>query len=242
MIIQCSSCQTRYHYDESRFAGSAAKSINARSARRSSRSGTRPSDAGSPSPPAGVEPHRPEPRRVRARRTALTEAKKRAPREVPGGARARPCPATAPPRRTSSPPQAEHRADGGDKAAGPAGRAGAGATAAPLRCASGGQRLSLACIAGPDSGRIFEIDKPRVVIGRADADILVNDSGVLAQPRRDRGHRRPRLPRRPRLDERDLRLRQADHPLELENRSEFEVGSTTLMLIRSYSRESPSAG
>ena len=29
---------------------------------------------------------------------------------------------------------------------------------------------------------------------------------------------------------------------ELDNRSEFEIGTTTLMLIRSYSRESPSAG
>jgi pSer/pThr/pTyr-binding forkhead associated (FHA) protein len=29
---------------------------------------------------------------------------------------------------------------------------------------------------------------------------------------------------------------------ELDNRSEFEIGTTTLMLIRSYSRESPSTG
>jgi pSer/pThr/pTyr-binding forkhead associated (FHA) protein len=94
------------------------------------------------------------------------------------------------------------------------------------------EKLSLACIAGPEAGRIFEIDKPRLVIGRAGADILLND------PECSRQHAAIEV-----SDDKvflvdlgstngtymaDKRVTQ----LELENRSEFDVGSSTLMLIR----------
>jgi predicted Zn finger-like uncharacterized protein len=42
-------------------------------------------------------------------------------------------------------------------------------------------KLSLAVIAGPESGKIFLIEKPRVVIGRHDADINVDDPEISRQ-------------------------------------------------------------
>ena len=111
--------------------------------------------------------------------------------------------------------------------------------ARPFRLPSD-QRLSLACISGPDSGRIFEIDKPRVVIGRANSDIVVADIQCSRQ------HAAIEV-----LDEHvfivDLNSTngtyvndQRVNRVELENRTEFEIGMTTLMLIRSYVREGTS--
>ncbi len=39
-------------------------------------------------------------------------------------------------------------------------------------------KLSLAVIAGPDAGKMFVIEKPRVVIGREDVDFVVDDPEV----------------------------------------------------------------
>jgi predicted Zn finger-like uncharacterized protein len=94
-----------------------------------------------------------------------------------------------------------------------------------------GYRVSLAVIAGPESGRIFEIDKPRVVIGRSDADINVDDPEVSRQHAAleifgdkvtlvDMGSTNGTL-----VD---------DEPITeaaLENQSEFSIGGSTLMLI-----------
>ncbi len=104
--------------------------------------------------------------------------------------------------------------------------------ARPLRLPEG-VRLSLACISGPDSGRIFEVDRPRVVIGRANADIIVSDiqcsrqhAAIEVQDEHvflvDLGSTNGTYV----YDQRIGRT-------ELENRTEFEIGTTTLMLIRS---------
>ncbi len=94
------------------------------------------------------------------------------------------------------------------------------------------ERLSVAVITGPDAGRIFEIDKPRVIMGRANCDILLSDGEVSRQ------HAAIEV-----LDNKavlvdlgstngtymgDRRVTQAD----LENRTEFDIGATTLMFIR----------
>ena len=42
-------------------------------------------------------------------------------------------------------------------------------------------KLSLAVIAGPEAGRIYPIEKPRVVIGRHDADINLEDPEISRQ-------------------------------------------------------------
>ncbi len=94
------------------------------------------------------------------------------------------------------------------------------------------EKLSLACIAGPDAGRIFEIDRPRMIIGRSGSDILISD------PECSRQHAAVEV-----ADEKvvvvDLGSTNGTYFNErriaqvvLENRGEFDVGSTTLMLIK----------
>lgn len=93
-------------------------------------------------------------------------------------------------------------------------------------------RLSLACIAGPDSGRIFEIERPKVTIGRVNADIVLTDTQCSRQHAvievndeeawvTDLGSTNGTFVG-------DRRITR--HPLE--NRTEFDVGATTLMFIR----------
>ena len=95
------------------------------------------------------------------------------------------------------------------------------------------ERLSLACIAGPDSGRIFEIDKPRVVIGRANADILLSDAECSRQ------HAAIEV-----VEEKAFLIdlgstngtyvgERAVQECPLESRTEFDVGASTLMFLRS---------
>ncbi|MDQ6894479.1 MAG: FHA domain-containing protein [Acidobacteriota bacterium] len=94
-----------------------------------------------------------------------------------------------------------------------------------------GYRVSLAVIAGPESGRIYEIEKPRVVIGRSDADINVDDPEVSRQHAAleifgdkvtliDLGSTNGTLV--------------GDEPVTeaaIENQAEFSIGGSTLMLI-----------
>ncbi len=237
MIIQCTSCQARYHYDESRFSGASVKKIKCTKC-------TTVFEIRNPavSLVTAASPARsaagPSPDEFSLDETALTEARKR--KNLPAGIPGAPARVTVP--ATSLEPEGT----------GPIGMSGAaGATdrvpipgalrnsARPLRLPAD-HRLSLACIGGPDSGRIFEIDKPRVVIGRANADVVVADIQCSRQ------HAAIEV-----MDEHifvvdlnstngtyvnDQRVNRA----ELDNRTEFEIGTTTLMLIRSYAREGTS--
>jgi predicted Zn finger-like uncharacterized protein len=227
LIIQCTSCQARYHYDESRFGGALAKRIKCTKCssvfeiRNPALAGT--VHAGGPS----IGPDE-----FSLDETAMTEAsKRRQAGAIPGA-----------PARTGMLASAAP----GDTVAPPAGRAdpsrpttdrvplapNARNMARPLRLPDG-VRLSLACISGPDSGRIFEIDKPRVVIGRANADIVVSDIQCSRQ------HAAIEV-----MDEHvflvDLGSTNGTYVYdqrvgrtELDSRTEFEIGTTTLMLIRS---------
>ncbi|HEX7616437.1 MAG TPA: FHA domain-containing protein [Thermoanaerobaculia bacterium] len=237
VIIQCTSCQARYHYDESRFGGASVKKIkctkcatvfeirNPAAPHASSVSGAR-SAAG------------PSPDEFSLDETALTEARKR--KNLPAGVPGAPARAVIP--ETSLAPDGTGPI-GMPESAGTTDRVPITGTlrnpARPLRLPAD-QRLSLACISGPDSGRIFEIDKPRVVIGRANADIVVADIQCSRQ------HAAIEV-----MEEHifvvdlnstngtyvnDQRVNRA----ELDNRTEFEIGTTTLMLIRSYAREGQS--
>jgi len=93
------------------------------------------------------------------------------------------------------------------------------------------RRLSLAVLQGKDSGRIFLVDKPRMVLGRGEADIVLNDTEVSRQHAAIEVHGA-------RVVLRDLgstngifvnevKVSQS----EIENRSEFRLGGTRLMLI-----------
>ncbi len=95
-----------------------------------------------------------------------------------------------------------------------------------------GKRLSLAILDGPDAGNVFRIEKPRVTIGRSNADLTLNDSEASRQHAA--------------LEIRDTTYNLLDlgstngtlyngakigAPVELSDKSEFQVGATTLMLI-----------
>ncbi len=226
MIIQCSACKTRYHYDEARFAGAPAKKI--RCTKCATVFEIRNPTLNAP-PPAGFQAEEtssfgaPMPSSDDFNfDTTIMGSHRRKPAEVPPPpAKAAPAPPPAPVARTGTaefakPPVAASAAVGSGRR---------------LRLPDW-ERLSLACIAGPEAGRIFEIDRARLVIGRAGSDILLND------PECSRQHAAIEV-----SDDKvflvdlgstngtyvaDKRISQ----LELENRSEFDVGSSTLMLIR----------
>lgn len=95
-----------------------------------------------------------------------------------------------------------------------------------------GRRLSLAVLDGPDAGSVFRIEKPRVTIGRSNADLTLNDTEA------SRLHAS--------IEVRDSIITLSDlgstngtlmggekiaETIDLNDKSEFQVGATTLMLI-----------
>jgi predicted Zn finger-like uncharacterized protein len=95
-----------------------------------------------------------------------------------------------------------------------------------------GKRLSLAILDGPDAGSVFRIEKPRVTIGRANADLTLNDTEASRQHAA--------------IEIRDTQYgltdlgstngtifdgQKIEGLIELGDKSEFQVGATTLMLI-----------
>jgi predicted Zn finger-like uncharacterized protein len=92
-------------------------------------------------------------------------------------------------------------------------------------------KLSLAVISGPQAGRIFVLEKPKVVIGREDADIVLED------PELSRQHAAVEVSG-DRITLMDLASTNGTYvdeeqitEVQLENQGEFTVGGSTLMLI-----------
>ncbi|MDX1582131.1 MAG: FHA domain-containing protein [Thermoanaerobaculia bacterium] len=94
------------------------------------------------------------------------------------------------------------------------------------------QRLSLAVTEGPEAAKVFRVEKPRVTIGRQDADIEIDD--------------RESSRKHAALEVRDghffledlgssngtyVEGRRIEEEVEIFDKSEFRVGATTLMLI-----------
>lgn len=95
-----------------------------------------------------------------------------------------------------------------------------------------GRRVSIAIIAGADGGMVYRVEKPRITIGRSGADLTINDSEASRQHAA--------------IEVRDLTIVLEDlkstngtlvegvkltEPVELQDKSEFQIGGTTLMLI-----------
>jgi predicted Zn finger-like uncharacterized protein len=95
-----------------------------------------------------------------------------------------------------------------------------------------GRRLSLAVLDGPDAGTVYRIEKPRISIGRANADLTLNDTEA------SRLHAA--------IEVRDTLMMLSDlgstngtliggekiiGATEINDKTEFQVGATTLMLI-----------
>jgi predicted Zn finger-like uncharacterized protein len=95
-----------------------------------------------------------------------------------------------------------------------------------------GKRLSIAIIDGSDAGNVFRIEKPKVTIGRSGSDFVINDTESSRQ------HAAVEI-RDTIFVLQDLNStngtlvdgHKISEPVELQDKSEFQIGSTTLMLI-----------
>ena len=95
-----------------------------------------------------------------------------------------------------------------------------------------GKRLSLAVINGTDAGNVYRIEKPRVTVGRSGADLTINDTEASRQ------HAAIEV-REGLITVEDLKStngtivdgEKLTKPAELQDKSEFQIGTTTLMLI-----------
>jgi len=95
-----------------------------------------------------------------------------------------------------------------------------------------GKRLSLAIIDGPDAGTVIRIDKPRMTLGRGSSDITLNDSEASREHAAVEIH--DTLFVLHDLNSTNGTLvdgQRIAEPVELQDKSEFQVGGTTLMLI-----------
>lgn len=101
----------------------------------------------------------------------------------------------------------------------------------PLKMPAG-RRLSLAILDGPDAGTVFRIEKPRVSIGRASADLTLNDTEAsrlhaaievreMVFMLNDLGSTNGTL----------IGGEKIHGPTEIADKTEFQVGATVLMLI-----------
>ncbi|MHB0968841.1 MAG: FHA domain-containing protein [Thermoanaerobaculia bacterium] len=184
LIIECTHCRAKYHYDEARFEGRPGKKI--RCAKCHEVFEIRNPSMGGPD----------------AMDSTVT---KRRPQEPE--------------------PERDPQADPESRSAPPA------TSDATLQMPTD-RRLSLALIDGPDAGKVFRIEQPRVVIGRAAADLILNDTES------SRNHAaievRESLVLLEDLGSTNGTLIDGERingPVELQNQMEFQVGSTTLMLI-----------
>ncbi|MCU1231026.1 MAG: hypothetical protein JWO97_3910 [Acidobacteria bacterium] len=95
-----------------------------------------------------------------------------------------------------------------------------------------GRRLSLAIIDGPDAGSVYRITKPRVTVGRSGADLTLNDSECSRQHAavevRDTIYLLHDLKSTNGTMVNGEKITDAT---ELQDKSEFQVGTSTLMLI-----------
>jgi predicted Zn finger-like uncharacterized protein len=95
-----------------------------------------------------------------------------------------------------------------------------------------GKRLSLAILGGPDAGTVYRIERPRVTIGRANADLTLNDTEASRQHAaievRATSYRLSDLGSTNGTLYEGSRIESA---VELGDKAEFQVGATTLMLI-----------
>jgi len=104
------------------------------------------------------------------------------------------------------------------------------------------QRISLAVLEGKNAGQIFQVDHPRMILGRAGADIALDDGEVSRQHACLEVHGS-------RVVLRDMDSTNGTFvdenkisEMEIENRSEFRLGGTRLMLILTEAGADPGSG
>lgn len=190
MIIECTSCHSRYQYDETRFEGKPAKKIKCA---RCQAIFEIFNPAMAPPAPAGAPAGRDVGDETSIRRNVRLKTVVDEPLPPP------------PP-----PPDVN---------------------TTPLQMPTG-KRLSLAIIDGPDAGSVFRLEKPRVTIGRQGADVTLNDADASRQHAavevRDTVYTLVDLQSK---NGTLFEGEKIEGNVELQNHAEFQVGSSTLMLI-----------
>ena len=103
------------------------------------------------------------------------------------------------------------------------------------------QRISLAVLDGKNAGQIFQVDHPKIILGRTGADIALDDVEVSRLHACIEVHGS-------RIILRDMNSTNGTFvdenkisEMEIENRSEFRLGGTRLMLILTESVSDPGA-
>jgi predicted Zn finger-like uncharacterized protein len=101
-----------------------------------------------------------------------------------------------------------------------------------------GVRVSLAVLQGPEAGKMIRIERPSVIIGRHDADVVLEDPEVSRQHARLEIHgNRAVLHDLGSTNGTFVNDRKVSEA-EVENQGEFRVGGTRLMLILTGTAES----
>lgn len=206
MIVSCPACGAKYRYDEARFAGKASRKLRCTKCESNFDIANPDVLAAAASPSSALADARaampPNPPPVVGSETTFTRRK-----EAPDNRKGRDEAAreqAAPPRTVPHP--------------------------AALRLPVG-KKLSLAVISGPDAGRTFPIEKARVVVGRAGADVELSDAEI------SRSHAAVEVDGES-VTVFDLGSTNGTYvggerveSAALDHYGEFEVGGTTLMLI-----------
>jgi len=206
VIIECTNCHAKYQYDEERFERKPSKKIKCAKCSTifeiHNPAFASKPEAAPPPPPPPAAPGRPAPANDPDNHDQTIIGK-----------------AKKPPETTAQAPVPEQK------------QTGTGKQSLPLVMPPG-KRLSLAIIDGPDAGSVFRLEKPRVTIGRSNADLTLNDTEASRQHAsvevhdlifllHDLGSTNGTMVDGHRIES----------PTELQNQSEFQVGGTTLMLI-----------
>lgn len=201
MIIECSSCGARYKYDESKLEGASGKKVKCAKCKNV----IEIANPNFSAPKAGAAVTKNDP----MERTYSAGA--------PGQAAVAPAPATQPPKTTA---RIKRDLLSGEVVAAPM----------PGKMPES-RKISLAVISGGNSGEIHQINKVHMTIGRADADIIISDLESSRQ------HARIEV-MGDRVVVRDLNStngtfvdEQKVAAANLENHSEFRIGTTVFMLI-----------
>lgn len=217
MIIECAHCHAKYHYDEARFEGKPAKKIRcakcqevfeirnpgAASASAAPTSQSSAVPASKPAPPRPSPPPQPASKQSDQEHFDNTMARKAAENAAEVLSEKVRRPVVSVPASPDLTPKLPE-----------------------------GRRLSLAIIDGPDAGKVYRIEKPRVVIGRMGADLVLNDTET------SRAHAAVEI-RETQMLLQDLGSTNGTlvdgskilGQVELFNQGEFQIGSTTLMMI-----------
>jgi hypothetical protein len=209
VIVTCSACGKRYKLDPARLGGRREASVRC--------SGCQAIIRVTLPEPDSVEA-------VAAGAPAAEAAEGGPPPAAPAGPAARPSEGAAAAAAAAGDQTARLPADAGLLAA--PGHVDAGPLEMPP-----GRRVSLAVLDGPELGKIYRVERPSVVIGRGDSDVQLEDAEV------SRHHARLEM-RGGRAVIKDLGSTNGTFvddvkvaEAEIEDRGEFRVGQTKLMLI-----------